>query len=59
MKTNNTNNSFEEEVNLAYEILKQVLVSPINIYTKDPDLYDKLQGVIETLEYSLFTKSQK
>jgi len=50
MKSQST---YEEEVKSAYEVLKQVLVSPISLYTKDPDLYDKVQEVVESIEYAL------
>jgi hypothetical protein len=26
------------------------------MYTKDPDLYDKVQQALETIEYKLFSK---
>lgn len=55
MKSQST---YEEEVKSAYEVLKQVLVSPISLYTKDPDLYDKVQGVVESIEYSLFSDKE-
>jgi hypothetical protein len=47
---------YKEEVELAYDILKQVLISPCGMYTKDPDLYDKVQQALETIEYKLFSK---
>ena len=49
---------YKEEVEQAYDVLKQVLVSPCGLYTKDPDLYDKLQTVLETIEYKLFTEKK-
>lgn len=46
--------TYKEEVELAYEVLKKVLVSPVNLYTKDPDLYDKVHSALETIEYALY-----
>ncbi len=51
MKSQST---YEEEVKSAYEVLKQILVSPISLYTRDPDLYDKVHSVVETIEYALY-----
>ena len=43
---------------MAYQTLKAVLHSSINIYTQDPDLYDKVQMAVETIEFSLYSKEQ-
>jgi hypothetical protein len=43
----------KQELEQAYDVLKQVLVSPVGLYVKDPDLYDKVQEVLETIEYTL------
>ena len=48
--------TYEVEVRDVYEILKQVIVSPVSLYTKDPDLHDKVHEMIERLEYVLFNR---
>ena len=42
--------NFKEELQLAYDVLKELICSPVNLYTKDPDLYDKVQLTIDTIE---------
>jgi len=49
---------FKPEVEQAYEVLKDLLISPVNLYTKDPDLYDRVHAVVETIEYALYNKQQ-
>jgi len=46
--------SYKQEVELSYEVLKKLLVSPVNLYTKDPDLYDQVHSAVETIEYALY-----
>ena len=46
--------TYKEEVVMSYEILKKLLVSPINLYTKDPELYDEVHKAMETIEYVLY-----
>ena len=48
--------NYKEELLLAYETLKAVLHSSINLYSKDPDLYDKVMVVTESIEFSLSSK---
>jgi hypothetical protein len=47
--------TYKEEVVMSYEILKKLLVSPINLYTKDPELYDEIHKAMETIEYVLYS----
>ena len=51
--------NYKEELEMAYETLKAVLHSNINLYSKDPDLYDKVMVAVETIEFSLHSKDQK
>jgi hypothetical protein len=51
--------NYKEELEMAYETLKAVLHSNLNLYSKDPDLYDKVQMAVETIEFSLYSKDQK
>lgn len=48
--------NYKQELLLAYETLKAILHSNINLYSKDPDLYDKVILVIESIEFSLSSK---
>jgi hypothetical protein len=51
--------NYKEELEMAYEVLKAVLHSNISLYTQDPDLYDKVQMAVETIEFSLYSKDQQ
>jgi len=51
--------NYKEELEMAYETLKAILHSNINLYSKDPDLYDKVQMAVETIEFSLYSKDQQ
>jgi len=45
---------YKEELEAVYDVLKQILVSPCGLYTKDPELYDKVHEILEIIEYKLF-----
>lgn len=50
---------FRPEVEQAYEVLKDILTSPVNLYTKDPDLYDRVHTIVETIEYALYNNNNE
>lgn len=50
---------FRPEVEQAYEALKDILTSPVNLYTKDPDLYDRVHTIVETIEYALYNNNKQ
>jgi hypothetical protein len=50
---------YKEELELAYATLKAVLHSTINLYSKDPDLYDKVNMAMESIEFSLSCRDPK
>lgn len=50
---------FRPEVEQAYEVLKDILTSPVNLYTKDPDLYDRVHAIVETIEYALYNNNKQ
>ena len=51
--------NYKEELEMAYEVLRAVLHSNINLYSKEPDLYDKVHMAVETIEFSLYSKDQQ
>lgn len=50
--------NYKTELEMAYETLKAVLHSPVNLYSKDPELYDKVLATTETIEFSLSSKDR-